>query len=115
MGTFYGDVINLFFRKRKKEKKREKEQERLLISQIDSLNKNLLENNIVDIAGLLGNRKRLLITNLIAGISRGVGIGIGVTVISAILVIILQKIVTLNIPVIGEYITDIVEIVQKSL
>ncbi len=52
--------------------------------------------------------------NLIAGIFRGVGIGIGVTVITAVLVILLQKIVTLNIPVIGEYIADIVHIVEKS-
>lgn len=94
------------FEKRKKEK--------LLIKQIDDLNKNLLESNLIDIAQLLGNRKKLLWTNLIAGISRGVGIGIGVTVITAILVLIMQKIVTLNIPVIGEYIADIVEIVQKS-
>lgn len=95
--------------------KKRKEKEDLLIAQIDSLNKKLLGNNIVDIATLLGNRKKLLITNLIAGISRGVGIGIGVTVFSAILVALLRKIVTLNIPVIGEYIADIVEIVQKSL
>ena len=100
---------------RKKDKKKETEKEDLLIRQIDKLNKNLLENNIIDIAGLLGNRRKLLITNLVAGISRGIGIGIGVTVISAALVIILQKIVTLNIPVIGEYIADIVDIVQKSL
>ena len=103
------------FGRRKKDKKKEAEKEDLLIRQINRLNKNLLENNIIDIAQLLGNRKRLLTTNLIAGISRGVGIGIGVTVISAALVIILQKIVTLNIPVIGEYIADIVDIVQKSL
>ena len=87
------------FEKRKKEK--------LLIKQIDDLNKSLLESNLIDIAQLLGNRKKLLWTNLIAGISRGVGIGIGVTVITAILVLIMQKIVTLNIPVIGEYIADI--------
>lgn len=49
-----------------------------------------------------------------AGISRGIGIGIGVTLITAILVMLLQKIVTLNIPVIGEYISDIVEIVEKN-
>lgn len=94
------------FKKRKKEN--------LLLEQIDNLNKKLLESNIVDIAGLLGNRKRLLWTNLIAGISRGIGIGIGVTVVTAILIMLLQKIVTLNIPVIGEYVKDIVEIVQKS-
>lgn len=91
-----------------------RKRENLLLNQIDNLNKKLLESNLLDIAGLLGNRKKLLWTNLIAGISRGIGIGIGVTIISAILVILLQKIVTLNIPVIGEYIADIVEIVQKS-
>ena len=94
---------------------RKKQREKILIEQIDALNKNLLKNNIIDIAQLLGNRKKLLITNLLAGISRGIGIGIGVTIISATIIIILQKIITLNIPIISEYIADIVEIVQKSL
>ena len=34
---------------------------------------------------------------------------------TALLLIILQKIVTLNIPVIGEYIAEIVEIVEKNV
>ncbi len=88
--------------------------EDLLLKQIEDLNKNLLESNLIEIAQLVGNRKKLLWTNLISGIARGIGIGIGVTIITAILVILLQKLVTLNIPVIGEYIADIVEIVQKS-
>jgi len=91
-----------------------KKEENLLLNQIDNLNKRLLESGLLDIAQLLGNRKRLLITNLIAGITRGVGIGIGVTIITALLIMVLRKIVTLNIPVIGDYIADIVEIVQKS-
>ena len=49
-----------------------------------------------------------------AGIFRGVGIGIGFTIITAILIIILQKIVMLNIPIIGEYISDIIEIVKGN-
>lgn len=93
---------------------KKKRKENILIEQLDNLNQSLLESNIIDIAQLLGNRKKLLWTNLIAGISRGIGIGIGVTIITAILVLLLQKIVTLNIPIIGEYIADIVEIVQKS-
>ena len=56
----------------------------------------------------------LFFRSLGSGIAKGVGIGIGVTVITAILIIILQKIVTLNIPIIGEYIADIVDIVEKS-
>lgn len=91
-----------------------RKKENLLLKQLEHLNKNLLESNIIDIAQLLGNRKKLLWTNLIAGMARGIGIGIGVTIITAVLVMLLQKIVTLNIPIIGEYIADIVEIVQKS-
>ena len=105
--------------KRKNEEKKEKEKEReenfnILNKSISHLNKVLQEGNFVELTYLLGNKKEMFIRNFFAGISRGIGIGIGVTIITAILVMILQKIVTLNIPVIGEYISDIVEIVQRS-
>lgn len=93
---------------------KKRKRENLLVKKIDELNRSLLESNILDIAQLLGNRKKLLLTNLIAGISRGIGIGIGVTIITAFLIMLLRKIVSLNIPIIGEYIADIVEIVQRS-
>ena len=86
----------------------------LLEKSIEQLNKVIQEGNFVELSYLLGNKKEMFKRNLFAGIFRGVGIGIGVTIITAILVIILQKIVTLNIPIIGEYIADIVEIVQRS-
>lgn len=86
----------------------------LLEKSIEQLNKVVQEGNFVELSYLLGNKKEMFIRNFFAGIARGVGIGIGVTIITAILVIILQKIVTLNIPIIGEYIADIVEIVQRS-
>lgn len=86
----------------------------LLEKSIEQLNKVVQEGNFIELSYLLGNKKEMFIRNFFAGISRGVGIGIGVTIITAILVIILQKIVTLNIPIIGEYIADIVEIVQRS-
>ena len=91
-----------------------KRKENLLIKKIDELNTSLSKSNILEITTLIGNRKELLKRNLIAGIARGIGIGIGVTIITALLIMLLQKIVTLNIPVIGEYIADIVEIVQRS-
>lgn len=101
----------------KEEKKEEKKEENkidILTKSINYLNKILQEGNFVELSYILGNKKEMFIRNFFAGIGRGIGIGIGVTVITAILVIILQKIVTLNIPIIGEYIADIVEIVQKS-
>ena len=91
-----------------------KEKYNLLEKQINNLNETLQKSNIQEFLYLLGNKKELIKRNLISGIFRGIGIGIGVTVITAILVFIMQRIVTLNIPVIGEYISDIVEIVEKS-
>ncbi len=93
---------------------RKKEENHLLYKKIDELNRNLLKANLVEVSELLGNRKKLLIRQFMSGIFKGMGIGIGVTIITAILIIILQKIVALNIPVIGEYIADIVEIVEKQ-
>lgn len=86
----------------------------LLEKSIQKLINILQEGNYLEWSYILGNKKEIIKRNLLAGISRGVGIGIGVTIITAILIILLQKIVTLNIPVIGEYIADIVEIVEKS-
>lgn len=85
-----------------------------LSKKVDELNNILLKSNLREIAYLLGNKKRMFFLNFLAGIARGIGIGIGVTVITAFLVFILQKIVKLNIPVIGEFISDIVDIVQKN-
>ena len=86
----------------------------LLEKSIEKLTKMLQEGNFVELTYLLGNKKEIMIRNLIAGIFRGVGIGIGVTIITAVLIFLLQKIVKLNIPIIGEYIADIVEIVERS-
>lgn len=96
---------------RKKIKKKQKEK---LQNSIDNLIEIFQKSNIEDWSYILGNRKEIIKKNFLAGIARGVGIGIGVTIITAILIMILQKIVTLNIPIIGEYISDIIDIVQKS-
>lgn len=87
---------------------------KLLNNKIDKLVDTMKNSNIAELSYILGSKKEIIKRNLLAGISRGIGVGIGVTVITAILITLLNKIVKLNIPVIGEYIADIVEIVQKS-
>ena len=82
--------------------------------QIDKLIKILEKANVVELSYILGNKKEILKRNLIAGIARGVGIGIGITIITAIIIYLLRKLIMLNIPIIGDYIADIVEIVEKS-
>ena len=85
-----------------------------LNNSIEKLSDALQKGNIEDLTYILGSKKEIIIRNFIAGIFRGVGIGIGVTIITAILIMILNKIVSLNIPLIGKYVTDIVEIVENN-
>ena len=93
----------MFFKKRKN-----------LDLKIEKLIYILEKSNLEDLSNIVGNKKRIIIRNFLAGIFRGVGIGIGITIITAILILVLRHLVALNIPVIGEYISDIVEIVEKS-
>ena len=110
---FYKEKKSNFKKEKNKESKKDEKID-ILNKSINYLNKILQEGNFVELSYLIGNKKEMFVRNFFAGIGRGIGIGIGVTLITAILIMILQKIVTLNIPIIGEYIADIVEIVQKS-
>lgn len=85
-----------------------------LNKKLDDLNYVLSRNKVLELVELLGNRKELIFRNIWSGIAKGIGIGIGVTIITAIILWILQRIVAWNIPVIGEYIADIVDIVERS-
>ena len=82
---------------------------------IDEINQKLEKSNILEWSYILGSKKEIIKRNILAGIFRGVGIGIGVTLVSAVIIYILRKIIMLNIPIIGDYIADIVSIVQKNL
>ena len=93
----------MFFKKRKN-----------LDLKIEKLIDTLERSNLEELSIIMGNKKQIIIRNFIAGVFRGIGIGIGITIITAILILMLRNLVALNIPVIGEYISDIVEIVEKS-
>ena len=93
---------------------KKRQQIKVLDNRVNSLIELLKKSNLEDVSDLLSNKKEMIKRNFIAGIFRGIGIGIGVSIITAILVLILRRVVALNIPIIGEYIADLVEIVEKS-
>ena len=72
------------------------------------------DNEIREFLNMLGSKRQILKRNLIGGIARGIGVGIGVTIATAIIILLFRKIIALNIPVIGEFVTDIVEIVENN-
>ncbi len=64
---------------------------------------------------LLNSPWRLIWVNFISGIARGLGIAIGFAILGAVIILILQRLVELNLPVIGGFIADIVQIVQQQI
>lgn len=68
-----------------------------------------------DYVEYLNNTKRMLVTNFISGLARGFGMAIGFSVLGAIALYFLTKLANQNIPIIGNFITEIVRMVQDNL
>ena len=64
---------------------------------------------------MISNPKKIIRRNFIAGLARGFGMAIGFTVLGAIGVYILQKLVVLNLPFFSNFIAEIVKLVQDRL
>ena len=57
----------------------------------------------------------MFFANFLGGLARGFGIAIGFSILGAFFIYFLQMIVKWKLPVIGEFISDIVNIVQENL
>lgn len=84
------------------------------LKNVEKLNESLENTRIEELIDLLGSKRKIFVRNLIAGISKGLGFSIGFYLITALLIYLLQYIVKLNIPIIGKYISDIVDIVELN-
>ncbi|MBS3899106.1 MAG: hypothetical protein KGZ54_02620 [Dethiobacter sp.] len=89
---------------------------------LDGLNQRLIKLvqefekfNIAEYMLLLNNPRRFFWINFLGGVARGLGVALGATVVAAILISILQRMVVLNLPIIGDYIAEIVRIVQDHM
>jgi hypothetical protein len=88
---------------------------RELSQKIDDLSIRIEKLNLAEYIEVLRNPKRLLYVNFLGGIARGFGMAIGFTLLGAFVIYVLQRMVILRLPIIGTFIADIIEIVQKQL
>ena len=63
----------------------------------------------------LDDHKRMLRTQFLSGMARGLGMAIGFTVLGAVFVLLLNRLAQRNLPVIGDFLAQIVSIVQRRL
>ncbi|KXZ39583.1 hypothetical protein SAMN05661008_01226 [Alkalithermobacter thermoalcaliphilus JW-YL-7 = DSM 7308] len=82
-----------------------------LEKKIEELSIIIDKSRIREYADLVSNPKRLIIINLIAGLARGLGTAVGLTILAAILFYILRSWV--NLPLIGEFIARLLDIVEN--
>lgn len=86
-----------------------------LSRKIDELGIKLERVQIADYVQLLNHPKRLFFINLLTGTARGIGLALGFTIFGATIIYLLQQLGALNLPIIGDYIAEIVKIVQAQL
>lgn len=82
---------------------------------IDKLSLNIEKMKLADYVYYLEHPRKLLIANFIGGLARGVGIAVGFTFLGALIIYLLQIVVKWNLPLIGAFISEIIEIVEQNM
>lgn len=77
-----------------------------LVSRIENL-------RLAEYMEMLNDPKRLWKVNFLAGLARGLGAAVGFTILGALVLYILQRLVLLKLPVIGDFIAEIVRLVLE--
>lgn len=61
------------------------------------------------------DRRRFFRTQFLGGLIRGMGMAVGFTILGAVLVIVLKGLAERNLPLIGDFLAELVSIVQGRL
>lgn len=88
---------------------------KIINKKLDKISLNLEKSKLIDYVYYLENPRKLLLSNFISGLSRGFGMAVGFTLLGAVAIYILQMVVRLRLPVLGKFISDIVDIVQDNM
>lgn len=90
------------------------EDEKLLVKAVKGLSDRLEAMRIAEYLELLQKPSRIIYLNFLAGIAKGLGIAVGATIVFAVLLEILSHLIVLNLPVIGDFIVEIMRIIEMK-
>ena len=92
-----------------------KENHRLMAKRMEEYLHALEQLQLAEYLRYAQDTRRLMRTQFLGGLFRGMGMAVGFTILGAVLVIILQALAQKNLPVIGDFLAQIVAIVQSRL
>ena len=80
----------------------------------EQLTRTMEKTRIAEYVQYLNHPWRLIWTNFLIGIARGLGSTLGLAVVIGLLVFFLQNLLMLNLPVISDFIADFIHMVQEQ-
>lgn len=87
----------------------------MINKKIDKIAVNMEKFKLIDYVYYIEHPRKMLFANFIGGLARGFGMAIGFTLLGALAIYILQEVVKWKLPLIGEFISEIVNIVQDNI
>ena len=91
------------------------EKDHLLLRQLDRWIAAMERLRLADYVRYVDDRRRLFWSHFWGGVARGLGMAVGFTILSALLVVILQDLARRNLPLIGDALAEIVRVVQLQM
>lgn len=88
------------------------EKDKELLSRWDRIAERLDASRISEYVELINNPRKLIWTSFVAGIARGLGAAIGATVIFALVLEILRRLIVVNVLGIGDFIVSILKVIE---
>ena len=82
---------------------------------IDRLTDTLERMHLDDYLEYVSNRRRMLWNNLMYGAVRGLGFTLGFTVLGALAIVLLKNLVLENIPVIGDFLAEVIHAIEARM
>ncbi len=86
-----------------------------LSERLEKISLQMEQSHLKEYVNLMHSPWQLIWRSLLSGLTRGVGVALGFTFFAATIVWLLQALGKLNLPIVGDYIADIVRIVQQQL
>jgi hypothetical protein len=84
-----------------------------LVPKLVELSRRLEESSIAEYVEFMRNPRRVIWCNFLGGAARGFGFAIGASVLAAVFLYLLSAIISLNVPIIGRFVSEIVKFVEE--
>ena len=88
---------------------------RAINKKLDKISRDMEKYKLVDYVYYLEHPRKMFFANFLGGLARGFGASVGFTLLAALTIYFLNRLVKWNLPLIGKFISEIVDIVQSNL